>query len=196
MVARELNLPHLDTGAMYRAVTLAVLRAGIALDDHDAVSEAARSAHIRLGSELVLLNGEDVTDDIRSAEVTAAVSPVAVVGGVRAVLAAAQRRWATDRGAAVVEGRDIGSAVFPEATLKIYLDASVEERARRRAEELGMTDLDEMMRRIRDRDHIDTTREHDPLTIAEGAVVIDSSDLSPGEVTKRITGLWNDLETP
>ena len=86
--------------------------------------------------------------------------------------------------------------MFPEATLKIYLHASVEERSRRRAEELGVTDLDEMMRRIRDRDHIDTTREHDPLTIADGAVVIDSSDLLPGKVTKRITGLWNDLEAP
>lgn len=192
LVAEQLNLPHLDTGAMYRAVTLAVLRAGIPFDDEQAVSAAAENATIRLGADFVLLDGEDVTTDLRSPEVTAAVSPVAVVGGVRSVLAAAQRRWAADRGAAVVEGRDIGSAVFPEATLKVYLDASVEERARRRAAELGKTDIDDMIRRIEERDHIDSTREHDPLTIADGAIVIDSTELHANEVVEQITSLWAD----
>ena len=189
LVARELRLPHLDTGAMYRAVTLAVLRGGTGLDDHESIAAAAQRAAIDVGPRRVLLDGDDVSLDIRSADVTAAVSPVAAVRGVRVVLAQLQRDWAQARGAAVVEGRDIGSAVFPDASVKVYLTATVDERARRRAAEMGETDLVAMAERIRARDQIDSNREVDPLTIAEGATVIDSTELAVSEVVSTIVEL-------
>ncbi len=189
MVAERLRLPHLDTGAMYRSVALAVLRSGVGIDNDAAVTSVAENAVIHVGS-VVTIDGEDVTEDIRTPEVTSSVSPVAAIEGVRRVLAAGQRDWATDRGAAVVEGRDIGSAVFPGATMKIYLTASVEERARRRAAQTGATDLEDMQRRIAQRDEIDSNREHDPLTIADDAEVIDSTGIEIGEVVDTIVELW------
>jgi len=119
-VAAQLRLPHLDTGAMYRSVALAVLRSGVGIDNEAAVTAVAERAVIHVGS-VVTIDGVDVTEDIRTPEVTSSVSPVAAIVGVRRVLAARQREWAINRGAAVVEGRDIGSAVFPAATMKIYL---------------------------------------------------------------------------
>ena len=123
-LAAQLQIPHLDTGAMYRAVTFAVLKAGVGLDELDRVGQAARDAEIVIGPTKVLVNGEDVTTAIREPEVTAAVSVVAANPQVRVVLVEAQRHWATVRGGAVIEGRDIGTAVFPDAELKIYLNAS------------------------------------------------------------------------
>jgi 3-phosphoshikimate 1-carboxyvinyltransferase len=190
MVAERLRLPHLDTGAMYRSVALAVLRSGVGIDNTDAVTKVAERAVIHVGST-VTIDGEDVTEDIRTPKVTSSVSPVSAISGVRRVLAARQRQWAVDRGAAVVEGRDIGSAVFPEATLKIYLTASVDERARRRAAQTGDTDLEDMRRRIAQRDEIDSTREHDPLTIADDAEVIDSTDMDISAVVDLIVERWS-----
>ena len=194
LISERLRLPHLDTGAMYRAVTYAVVNAGVSFDDHAAVSRAAEQAEILVGPSRVLIDGTDVTTAIREADVTAAVSTVAANPGVRVVLAESQREWARLRGAAVLEGRDIGTAVFPDATLKIYLNASVQERARRRAVETGDDDIEAMMAKIADRDHQDMTRETDPLTIAEDAVVIDSTSLTIDGVVDAITSAWNEIE--
>lgn len=192
IVSERLRLPHLDTGAMYRSVTLAVLRASVALDDHDAVAQAARDAEITVGKTTVRINGDDVTAAIREPDVTASVSAVAANPGVRIVLAEAQRRWAHRRGGAVLEGRDIGTAVFPDATLKVYLNASVEERARRRAAETGDDDIEAMQQAIAERDHIDMTREADPLTAADDAVVIDSTALTIDGVANTIIDYWKE----
>ena len=189
-LSTHLRLPHLDTGAMYRAVTYAVLQAGVALDDHAAVAAAAESATIVMGASTVVIDGVDVTAAIREPDVTASVSAVAANPGVRRVLVQAQRDWAAARGAAVLEGRDIGTAVFPDATVKIYLDATVEERARRRAAETGDTDLAAMEAAIADRDHQDMTRETDPLTVADGAVVIDTTSMTTSEVMDAIATAW------
>jgi len=190
LISQRLRLPHLDTGAMYRAVTHAVLQTGVHLDDHDSVSAAAESATIVVGPSSVMIDDVDVTSAIREPDVTAAVSTVAAIAGVRRVLAESQRNWARARGAAVLEGRDIGSAVFPDATLKIYLDASVEERARRRAVEVGDADLEAMKAKIAERDRLDKTRETDPLTIADGAVVLDTTALSIDDVVEAIADEW------
>ena len=190
LISQRLRLPHLDTGAMYRAITYAVLRSGVDLDDHVAVAKAAENATIDVSPKAVVIDGVDVTTAIREPDVTAAVSTVAAIAGVRIVLAETQREWARRRGAAVLEGRDIGTAVFPDATLKIYLDASVAERARRRASETGDTDLVAMEAAIAKRDHLDMTRETDPLTVAEGAVVIDTTGLTPQGVVDEIASVW------
>jgi len=190
LISQRLRLPHLDTGAMYRAVTYAVLQAGVPLDDQAAVSAAAESATIVVGPQSIVIDGVDVTTAIREPDVTAAVSTVAAIAGVRVVLAEAQRKWARVRGAAVLEGRDIGTAVFPDATLKIYLDASVEERARRRAEETGDTDLAAMAAKIAERDHLDMTRKTDPLTVADGAVVLDTTGMGIDDVVEVIAKHW------
>ncbi len=189
-ISKRLRLPHLDTGAMYRAVTHAVLEAGVDLKDHDAVTAAVETATIVIGRNAVVIDGVDVTTAIREPEVTANVSTVAAVAGVRRVLVDAQRAWARARGAAVLEGRDIGTAVFPDATVKIYLDATVQERARRRAAETGDTDLAAMEAKIAERDRLDMTREADPLTVAEGAIVIDTTNLNTDEVMDAIADAW------
>ena len=189
-ISQRLRLPHLDTGAMYRAVTHAVLTAGVDLEDEEAVAAAAEAATIVIGPSTVVIDGVDVTTAIREPEVTAKVSVVAANAGVRKVLVRAQRAWAIARGAAVLEGRDIGTAVFPDATVKIYLDATVHERARRRAAETGDSDIAAMEAAIAERDHLDMTRETDPLTVADGAVVIDTTSLSADEVMDSIAEAW------
>lgn len=194
LLAGRLQIPHLDTGAMYRSVTWAVMDAGVATDDFDAVGEAARTAEIVMRPTAVVVDGRDVTSQIREPEVTALVSTVAANPQVRVVLVEAQRAWARARGAAVIEGRDIGTAVFPDADLKVYLNASVSERARRRAAETGETDLAAMEQAIEHRDHLDMTRETDPLTIADGAEVIDSTSLTIDEVVEAIAALWEETE--
>lgn len=190
MLAERLGIPHLDTGAMYRAVTTAVLRADVPLDDHAAMGDAAERADITVGKNTVHLNGEDVTAAIREPQVSSAVSAVAAVPRVRRVLVESQRQWATIRGAAVIEGRDIGTAVFPAATLKIYLEATVEERARRRAAETGDQDIEAVKQAIAARDEFDMSRETDPLTVADGAHVVDTTGQSIPEVIEAITSLW------
>ncbi len=191
-VARRLRAGYLDTGAMYRAVTVAVLEGGIDPADSDAVADAAQDLRIEVVTdpevERVLADGRDVTAEIRSPQVTAAVSAVSAVPGVRRRLVEQQRRLAKDS-TVVVEGRDIGTVVFPAAPLKIYLSADPAARAARRAEQLGVIEPDriaELAQSLRVRDELDSSRALSPLRPAEDAVLVDSTDLSQEEVVEAI----------
>jgi cytidylate kinase len=179
-LAGALGFTYLDSGAMYRAVGLMTLRHG------GAASEQAERLEIELGDR-VTANGEDVTEAIRTPEASEAASRVATNPRVRAALADKQRELLAD-GDWVAEGRDIGTVVAPDAALKVFLTASPEERARRRAEELG-TDAETVMRDQALRDAQDASREHSPLTIAPGAFELDTTGLSLDEVVERIAGL-------
>lgn len=188
VVAARSGLPHLDTGAYYRAATLAALEAEVDLSDGSAVGEVvARSAYAQEAGRMYL-DERDVSADIRSDRVTAAVSEVSAHPAVREVLVELQRSWVDEHGGGVVEGRDIGSVVFPDATIKVFLDASPEVRARRRAMETGES-LDEVLADLNRRDRLDSTRAASPLTIPDGAVVIDTSDLSFDEVVETLLAL-------
>jgi cytidylate kinase len=182
-LARELGFTYLDSGAMYRAVGLMTLRNG------GAASEQAEQLELELGDR-VMANGEDVTDAIRAPEVSEAASKVATNPKVRAAMVAKQRELMSE-GDWVAEGRDIGTVVAPDAELKLFLTASPEERARRRAEELG-TDLETVLRDQTLRDAQDSEREHSPLELAPGAVELDTSGLGVDEVVERIAGLVAD----
>ena len=184
-VARELGFTYLDSGAMYRAVALASLRGDAA--DAGAV---ARAADISLG-ERVLLDGDDVTAAIRTPEVTAQASRVAALPEVRSALVAKQRALLSS-GDWVAEGRDIGTVVAPHAELKVYLTASAEVRGMRRAAELGAADASEVRVEIERRDARDSAREHSPLRAAEGAVVVDTSDMSVDEVIATVARMARD----
>jgi cytidylate kinase len=195
-VARALGAAYLDTGAMYRAATVAVLDAGVNLDDNVAVARAVSEAVIEVGTnarrEVVKVDGVDVRGRIRGAEVTRAVSPVSAVPAVRRLLVARQRDLVADAEAVVVEGRDIGTVVLPEATLKVYLTASPEVRAQRRAAQLEVTDRDKiaaLAADMRRRDEYDSRRSESPLRPAEDAVVIDSTDLDQRAVVARVVEL-------
>jgi len=178
--ARALGFTYLDSGAMYRAVGLMARRHG------GAASERADELDIRLGDR-VLVNGEDVTETIRSPEVSEAASKVATNPRVREALVQKQRELMSS-GDWVAEGRDIGTVVAPDAEVKVFLTASPEERARRRAEELG-TDMDMVLRDQALRDAQDMERKHSPLTAAPGAVELDTSGLSVDDVVDRIVEL-------
>jgi len=190
-LAARLGLQYLDTGAMYRAVTVAAARRGIEPSDVDRVALLAREVDIEVVDGRVSVDGIDATDAIRSAETTAAVSAVAANSGVRAELRARQREWAVERGGGVVEGRDIGSVVFPDADLKLFLTASPRTRAERRVAESG-GDVDEIERAIARRDHLDSTRDDSPLTEASGSVVVDTTGLGIDEVLECIIGLMEE----
>ena len=179
-LAEELGYTHLDSGAMYRAVGLALLERG------GAASERARELEIELG-ERVVANGRDVTEAIRSPEVSEAASKVATNPEVRAALVEKQRALLA-AGDWVAEGRDIGTVVAPDAGLKVFLTASPEERARRRAEELGAR-LDTVLRDQALRDAQDAEREHSPLRPAPDAIELDTTGLSVDEVVERIAAL-------
>jgi CMP/dCMP kinase len=195
-VARRLGAAYLDTGAMYRAATVAVLDAGVGLDDKVAVARAVAGARIDVGTnarrEVVRVDGVDVRERIRGAEVTRAVSPVSAVPAVRRRLVAQQRELVAEAPAVVVEGRDIGTVVLPAATLKIYLTASPEVRAQRRAGQLGVTDPDKiaaLAQDMRRRDEYDSRRADSPLRPAEDAIVVDSTDLDRTQVVDKIVEL-------
>jgi len=177
-VANRLGFEYLDTGAMYRALALAAIERGVDLEDADAVTALTDSVDIDLRGDVVKLNGRDVSEVIRGPDVTAAVSKVAAVDGVRRAMAAMQRARA-DAGNLVMEGRDIGSSVVPAADVKIFLTASIEERALRRARQLGWaTDeesLKELSQTIEDRDRADAERKASPFVKADDAVVVDST---------------------
>jgi CMP/dCMP kinase len=179
-LARALGFTYLDSGAMYRAVGLMTGRHG------GAASDQARQLEIELGDR-VIANGEDVTEAIRTPEVTEAASRVATNDAVRAALVEKQRELLTD-GDWVAEGRDIGTVVAPDAALKVFLTASPEERARRRAGELG-ADLETVLRDQALRDAQDESREHSPLMVAPGAIEFDTTGLTLDEVVERIAGL-------
>ena len=194
-LARALAARYLDTGAMYRLVTLTVLRAGVALDDPEAIAGA--DALISVGYDpdenRAYLGGEDVSAEIRGDAVTAAVSAVSAVPAVRDRLVRRQRELATGPGSVVVEGRDIGTVVLPEADVKIFLTASAETRARRRNDQnvaagLG-DDYESVLADVRRRDHLDSTRTVSPLRAAEDALTVDTSDMTEDQVVAHLLDL-------
>ena len=188
-VARRAGFPHLDTGAFYRAATLATLRSSVNLDDKEAVAEVVRHVVFEQADGSMSLNGKDVSSEIRGEAVTGAVSKISAYPSVRNILVDHQRTWVHQHGGrAVVEGRDIGSVVFPNAGLKIYLDARPEVRAQRRAAQTG-EDVDQVLVDIARRDHHDSTRKTSPLTVADGSIVIDTSDLSLDQVVDQVVDL-------
>lgn len=191
-VAEKLNVPYLDTGATYRAATLAVLRVGVSPDDEKRVLSVVHQAAIGFEDGVVLLDGEDVTAEVRAPDVTASVSQVSANRGVRARIVALQRAWVADHGGkAVVEGRDIGTVVFPDATVKIFLVADPDVRAKRRSGDPEVADagVDRVAADLAARDHADSTRETSPLTAAPDAVVVDTSRLTIAQVVDRVMEL-------
>ena len=196
IVAKELGFIYVDTGAMYRTLALACFRDGIDTTDENAVVDKCESVEVTLGYEdgtqKVYLNGEDVSKEIRREEIGNLTSAIAVYPGVRKILVALQQDLAA-KNDVVMDGRDIGTAVLPNADLKIYLTASVETRAKRRYDELiekGQTcDLKEIEKDIEDRDYRDMNREVSPLSQADDAVLVDSSDMTIDEVVAKISSL-------
>jgi cytidylate kinase len=194
-VAERLGWLYLDTGAMYRAVALKVLRLSIPLTDTERISRAAAGVRIVLRPSpeglTVLLDGEDVTSDIRTPEVDRAVGPVCEIPAVRDVLVPLQRRFA-EKGNLVTDGRDQGTVVFSDADLKFYVTASLEERAKRRKrdqEKKGINvSLEDVARDIEERDGRDSRRQHSPLRRADDAVVLDTTGMTIEEQVDRICG--------
>jgi cytidylate kinase len=183
-IAQKLGYTYIDTGAMYRAVALWALRAGIDTNDMLRLEALAREARVEFSGNHVLLNGEDVTTAIRESNVSDAASKVSAVPGVRRAMRDEQRRIGSDR-SVVMEGRDIGTVVFPDAQIKIYLDADPGIRAARRAKENG-GEVGRVAQEIAERDKRDRTRAEAPLTQAPDAEYVDSSGLSPEQVEEAI----------
>lgn len=188
-LADRLGLEYLDTGAQFRAVTFAALRRGIDPDDAEVVGRLAETLELEVTRDRVVVDGADATVEIRGPEVTRAVSTVAANPHVRAELRRRQREWATERGGGVIEGRDIGSVVFPDAELKVYLTASPEVRAQRRHKEVSDLDYEEVAASIAERDARDQGRAHAPLVEADGAVQVDTSARSVDEIVADILAL-------
>lgn len=186
-LAARLGLEYLDTGAMYRAVTWAALQGGVDLGDCQALTELAQRVRLEVGDRIVL-DDCDVTRAIRSNEVNGAVSAVASVAAVRDELVARQRLWASERRGGVLEGRDIGTVVFPDAALKVYLTAAPEVRTARRAAESGAEAAAVAVDLAR-RDHVDSSRAASPLTEAADAVLVDTSELSAEGVVDHLIDL-------
>lgn len=188
LVAERLGSAHLDTGAFYRAATLAVLEADADPYDESAVMAALEGHRVDQVEGRTYLDERDVSDEIRSDRVTASVSAVSAHPALRARMVEAQRRWVGERdGVAVVEGRDIGTVVFPTADLKIFLDADPAVRAARRSGELGGV-VDQVAEALRQRDTLDSSRATSPLRPADDAVVIDTTHLTLDDVVARILG--------
>ena len=186
-LAEALDLDYLDTGAMYRAVTLAVLDGGVDPADDERVAAIARATSIELFDDgSVRVDGVEATSVIRGPEVSRAVSIVAANPDVRSELVARQRTWTRARGGGVLEGRDIGTVVFPDAVLKVFLTASATVRASRRALDERTDDTSTVAADLARRDRIDSERPSDPLRQADDAFVLDTSDLSIDEVVARL----------
>jgi CMP/dCMP kinase len=181
-LAERLELHYLDTGAMYRAVTFAVLRRGVDPADAADVARLVPDLDIDVGLDLVKVDGVDATIEIRGPEVTRAVSIVAANPDVRRELVRRQREWAKARGGGVIEGRDIGSVVFPDAELKVYLTAAPEVRAARRSKEVTELDYEVVAADLARRDALDQGREASPLAQAQGALVLDTSDMNIDQI--------------
>lgn len=191
-VAQLLNITYLDTGAMYRAVTYAAIKANISLNDAIALKELVDAIHLEVSPHLILLNGEDVTEAIRTPEVTRRVSDVSKDGYVRAKMVMLQKEIALNQ-SVIMDGRDIGTVVLPQATYKFFLVADPVERAKRRMLELEAkgfkASLDAMTEEIIMRDKIDSEREISPLTCAKDAIEIDTTHLNIEQVIKKIISL-------
>jgi CMP/dCMP kinase len=199
-IASDLGMAYLDTGAMYRAIAVEALRRGMSLDDPEALSELAGAVVIRFshadGHGLpthIEIDGRDVTDAIRTPEADKAVSPVSAVPGVRTAMVEQQRRISREQRDTVLEGRDIGSVVFPHADLKIFLTASAEERARRRTIDMerrgaGMT-YDEVLADLRRRDTYDSSRSASPLIRADDAIELDTTGMTVKDVVAFVESL-------
>jgi cytidylate kinase len=193
-VAAALGFTYLDSGAMYRCVALAGLGGGEDLDDDEAMGRLARSLRVELAGGRVELDGTDVSAAIRAAETTEAASRVSVHPQVREAMVARQRELIAG-GSYVAEGRDIGTVVSPEAPLKVFLTASPEERARRRAAQTGQA-KGEVLAAQRERDERDETRQHSALQAAPDAVEIDTTDLSLSEVVEQVVALARERGLP
>lgn len=199
-LAKALGYLFFDTGVMYRAVTWLALKLDLDLLDEAKVTALAEQTQIDIAPASaedgrvcdVLIAGEDITWETRLPEVEANVSAVSAYRGVRTALSQQQRRIG-QRGKVVMVGRDIGTVILPEADLKIYLDASAEQRAKRRYDEIivrgGQADYNEILMKVRDRDHIDTNRDVAPLKAAADATVIDSDQLNAGQVFEKVLAL-------
>lgn len=189
-LARVLNLPYLDTGAMYRGITCAVLRKGVNPIDDAAVAQLALATQLEISEDGLLVDGVDATVDIRGEAVTRAVSSVAANSEVRRDLRERQRSWVVLRGGGVVEGRDIATVVFPDARLKVFLTASPLVRAQRRVAQIG-GDVEQIALDIAERDHKDSTRSDSPLRESENAILVDTSDRSIEDVVKQIVEVFH-----
>jgi len=189
-VSTRVGIPYLDTGAMYRSVAFAALRSGVDPEDGERVANLAREMILSMHPDgRVVVDGTDATIEIRGPEVTRAVSIVAANPAVRSEMRSRQRQWAREQGGGVMEGRDIGTVVFPDARLKVYLDASPEIRAERRSKEVADLSFESVASDLARRDALDQNRTHDPLTVSEDACVIDTSHLGVEEIVDRILEL-------
>ena len=192
LVADATGLPYLDTGAMYRCVALQSLRTNVDSSDMEEVAVLAESIEIRVEGLQCWLNGVDVSQEIRTNEIASIVSVIAAHSPVRSAMRTRQQRWIQTHGGGVVEGRDIGTVVFPKADVKIFLTASPHERASRRVGQSG-GDLDEIAHNIALRDRIDSERVDSPLRAADDAIVVDSTGLNIDEVVAEIVGHYERL---
>ena len=195
-VAEKTGLPYLDTGALYRAVAWELDKEGVAPEDGEKIAETLKDFKIEVAGGKVTADGEDVTQAIRTARVDSIVSAYAARPEVRDALAGFQRAQAAN--GLVADGRDMGTVIFPDAELKIFLTASAEERARRRCAEREAKgesdDYDEILKQVIERDRYDMTREIAPLRPAQGCVILDSTDMSAAEVVDAIASLAKEIE--
>jgi CMP/dCMP kinase len=187
-LAGRLGLEYLDTGAMYRGVTFAALRRGLDPADADVLARLVSSVELEVNVHAVRVDGVDATIEIRGPEVSRAVSVVAANPAVRSELVRRQREWAAVHGGGVMEGRDIGTVVFPDAELKVYLDADPEVRAQRRSKEVTDLDYETVAADLARRDALDQGRDASPLTEAPDALVVDTTGLSVEEIVEQIVG--------
>ncbi|MER3496356.1 MAG: (d)CMP kinase [Armatimonadota bacterium] len=195
LLARRLGLRYLDTGAMYRALALAAVRESLTSEAEQA--ERVASLNLRFGDgdpQRVFLGKEDVTVLIRTPQIAERASAISALGKVRAELVRLQQRFVAE-GGIVLEGRDTTTVVAPNATLRVFLTASLEERARRRADEFGTADFEEVRRQIESRDHRDITRGESPLRVADGALVLESGGRTPDELVESIIAVLSKAAT-
>ncbi len=192
-LSHSLGLEYLDTGAMYRAVTAVALQRGFDVHDESVIGPLCVEIDIVVGEDSVTVDGIDVSQAIRGPEVTAAVSTVAAMSSVRQEMRDRQRKWGEERGGGVIEGRDIGTVVFPDAVLKVFLTASPRVRAERRVAQAG-GNIDEIEKQIRERDHKDSSRRDSPLTESGDSVFVDTSDRTIEDVVAEIVDLLAERE--
>ncbi len=192
-LSKRLNLEYLDTGAMYRAVALVSIQQKVEIEDEKQVLAIAKEMNFNFENGLCVVNGFDATKEIRGSEVTRVVSVVAAMPTVRQEMVERQRLWVEERNGGVVEGRDIGSVVFPKAKVKVYLTASEEVRAERRIEQEETIDASKVADSIRKRDEADRGRSTSPLVRSEGAIEIDTSLMGVEETIEEILRIfkWN-----